>query len=525
MNVLSRFALVILNLMFLAGARAAVDPARSCLVVPKPVDYHLTGGTFEAGPSVSLRAPEALAEVAWLASQELGARGTDGAAATSGGSVELSRDETLPREAYTLKIARSGVSIVGGSASGVYYGVQTLRQIIGVGTIANTVLPCLAIKDSPRFGWRGLLIDCSRTFQSLDYLRATIDRMAFYKLNVLQLHLTDDQGWRFETRRYPELTQNGSRFSARYSEPASHQGFYTQAELKDLVHYASLRGITIVPEIEMPGHCLAALVSHPELSCTGQIPDNIYPFFKGPWINKDVYCAGNEATFQFLENVLAEVIEVFPSEYIHIGGDEVPKDRWTSCPKCQARMKAEGLTTEKELQSYFVRRMGAFLASKGRRLVGWDEILEGGLAPGAVVMSWRGVEGGAAAAKVGHHVVMSPTKYCYFDHPYETTDAPQVYRFEPTFGLSAGEAANLLGVHACFWSHIDREPAKVDRQLFPRLLPFAERAWSPKDSANWTEFRPRLEAQIPRLAAMGIHYYDGALVVPPEKHIPDPYDG
>ena len=254
--------------------------------------------------------------------------------------------------------------------------------------------------------------------------------------------------------------------------------------------YAALRGVAIVPEIEMPGHSLALLVCHPELSCTGKIADDIFPFFKGPMITANVLCPGNEDTFKLLQDVIDEVVEVFPSKYIHVGGDEVPKTRWKVCPKCQARIKAEGLHSEAELESYFIRRMEKYLAYKGRCLIGWDEILEGGIAPDAAVMSWRGMRGGIAAAKAGHQVVMSPTSHCYFDYDYRAIDERRAYSFDPIAGLSAQEARLVLGLQANFWSHQDREPALVDKQLFPRLLSIAERGWSPASATDWDSFAP-----------------------------------
>ncbi len=417
-------------------------------------------------------------------------------------------------EGYRLHVSPQGIDVHASTRSGLLYGTQTLLQLLPLERVIGQprdlirwVIPAVTIHDRPRFPWRGVMLDCSRTFQSLDYLKRTIDRMAFYKLNVLHLHLTDDQGWRLEIGAFPELTAEGARFPERYGEPDSHQGFYTQAEMRELLAYAELRGVTLVPEIEMPGHSLAALACRPELSCTGG-PFEIHPFFQGPGIHADVYCAGKEATFEFLEQVLDEVVELFPSRFVHIGGDEVPKARWESCQHCQQRIADEGLADEHELQSWFVKRIERYLASRGRTLIGWDEILEGGLAPNAAVMSWRGTRGGIAAALAGHDVVMSPTSHCYFDYPYERIDTRRAYSFEPVPAeLDAVQAQHVMGLQANFWSHIDREPHLVDRQLFPRLLAIAERGWSPAEVRDWEDFRWRMKVHLVHLDRFGIEYF------------------
>jgi hexosaminidase len=405
----------------------------------------------------------------------------------------------LGPEGYALEVSRSGISIVAGDEAGVFYARQTLRQL----TTRNRV-PLVRIVDSPRFAWRGLMLDCSRTFQSLDYLRKTVDRMAAYKMNVLHLHLTDDQGWRIEIKKYPELTRKGARFSAKYNEPESHQGFYTQQQLRELVRYAATRHVTIVPEIEMPGHSHEVFVCRSDLTCDAKVSQDVFPFGKGPGITADVFCAGNEETFRFLQDVLDEVMDVFPSTFVHIGGDEVSKTSWKACAKCQARIKAEGLKDVHELQSYFIRRIEKHLNSKGRRLIGWSEILEGGLAPNAAVTDWIG--GAAPATKAGHDVVMSPTSHCYFDYPYGAINSERTYGYEPCAGLSREQAKHVLGLQASFWSHIDREPELVDRQLYPRLLALAERGWSPEGTRDWPSFKKRLNAQLPRLREMEVNY-------------------
>ena len=491
--------------------RGLAQPALPTLL-PKPAKMEAKEGTFTLNAKTAVVASAALKETAGILAADLRqATGLPVSVQEKGtaGTIRLALDPQLrqsgPEGCYRLTVHADGIEITAPAAAGLFYGGRTLLQLLPVaGKGADITITGIAIEDQPRFVWRGLMLDCSRTFQSIDYLKKTIDRLAFYKMNVLHLHLTDDQGWRMEIKKYPVLAQKGARFSAKYKEPESHQGFYTQTELKDLVKYAELRGVTIVPEIEMPGHSLEVLVCRPDLSCTGKVPDDIFPFFKGPNITPEILCAGNDDTLKLMEDVLDEVIEIFPSKFIHIGGDEAPKIRWEACPKCQARIKAEGLKNEHELQSYFIRRIEKHITAQGRRLIGWSEILEGGLAPNAAVMDWIG--GAAQATKAGHDAVMSPTSHCYFDYPYGAISSEHAYSFDPIARLSPEQAGHVLGLQANFWSHIDREPALVDRQLFPRLLSLAERGWSPAECRDWNEFKPRLMAQLPRLASMGISY-------------------
>ncbi|UCF37589.1 MAG: beta-N-acetylhexosaminidase [Acidobacteriota bacterium] len=401
-------------------------------------------------------------------------------------------------EEYQLEVVPEGVILKATAVSGLFYGVQTLKQILShqssgsSGASPGLEIPCVSIRDKPRFEWRGLLLDCARTFQSLDYLRKTIDHMSYYKMNVLQLHLTDDQGWRLEIERFPELTSDGSQFAERFKEPAQNQGFYTKQEMRDLVEYASRRGVTIVPEIEMPGHSIAALSCYPDLSCMGG-PFEVFPFFLGPNITEDLLCAGNDRTFDFLKGVLEEVLEVFPSEYIHVGGDETPKTIWKKCPKCQSRIKAQGLKDEEELQGWFIEEIGDWLRARGRKLIGWDEILEGNVGQEAAVMSWRGIEGGIEGATAGHRVVMSPVTHCYLDFSPVQIPIREMYLYEPVpESLTAGQAELIMGLQANFWSAIDRTPARVDAMLYPRVLAIAERGWSAGESRDWEDFESRL---------------------------------
>ena len=517
------FAVLLLSL-FAAASSLAAD------ILPKPVRLEPREGFFvlDAGTRIAVETATRRSGQ-YLAERLRRATGLPLPVGETAGNntIDLTTaraNTTLGDEGYEMDISSHAVVVRAPGDDGVFHGIQTLLQLLPPQVLSDTPIngvewkiSCLRIEDRPRFPWRGLMLDCSRTFQSLDYLRKTIDRMAAYKMNVLHLHLTDDQGWRLEIKKYPELTRKGARFAEKYHEPAANQGFYTQAEMKELIEYARQRHVEIVPEIEEPGHSLAALACYPQLSCTGG-PFEIFPNGKGPGILQDIFCAGNDATFEFLNDVFAEVAAIFPSKFVHIGGDEAPKDRWKACPKCQARIKAEGLKNEAELQAYVTRRVEKILAKYGKRLIGWDEIIEGGLAPNAAVMSWRGAKGGVLAAKAGHDVVMSPTSHCYFDYTYTAIDSERAYSYEPVPAeLTPEEAKHVLGLQANFWSHIDRTPDRVDQQLFPRLLSLAERGWSPKEVRDWNEFQPRLDAQLPRLAQMGVHYRPAPVVLPGPK--------
>jgi hexosaminidase len=368
---------------------------------------------------------------------------------------------------YLLMIDKDRITIAQADTVGNFYGIQTLLQLIPSEKTTKIQLPCLVINDQPKYAWRGMHLDCARHFFSVDFVKKYIDYLAMYKFNTFHWHLTDDQGWRIEIKQYPKLTEvgawrNGSmigHYNEQKYDDKRYGGFYTQEQIKEVVAYAKQRHITVVPEIEMPGHAVAALAAYPQYSCTGG------PFeVEKQWgVLDDVFCP-KEETFTFLQNILTEVIALFPSEYIHIGGDECPKTRWKSCAHCQNLMKEKGLKDEHELQSYFIQRIEKFVNAKGRKIIGWDEILEGGLAPNAAVMSWRGTEGGIAAAKQQHYVVMSPGSHCYFDH-YQGdpkneplaiggyTPVEKVYSFNPTpKELSAAEAKYILGAQANVWA-------------------------------------------------------------------------
>lgn len=441
--------------------------------------------------------------------------------------IQLEIDADLPdslgNEGYILEVDAKGAKLQARSEEGIFYAVQTLLQAIN----EEGIVPGMSVADYPRFEWRGFMLDVSRHFFPKDYILKVIDYLALHKMNTLHMHLTDDQGWRLEIRKYPKLTETGAwrvdredkhwnaREKQKPGEKATYGGFYTQDDIREIVAYARSRYITIVPEIEMPGHTTAALAAYPEYSCTGG-PFTVLP--GGVWPITDIYCAGKDETFSFLEDILSEVIELFPSEYIHIGGDEANKMEWERCPDCQNRIKAEGLADEHELQSYFITRIEKFLNSKGRQLIGWDEILEGGLAPNAAVMSWRGTEGGIAAARAGHPVVMSPTSHCYFDYYQGKPELEplaiggylpleKVYSFNPVPDeLNEKEEKYIRGVQANLWTEYVSTPEHADYMAFPRLAALAEIAWIPDNRKDFNDFASRLRSHLLLLDKKGINY-------------------
>jgi hexosaminidase len=424
-------------------------------------------------------------------------------------SIRLALNRSLKHlgdEGYRLKIESRSIEISAPKPAGLFYGIQSLRQLAtGVRQI-----PCAEIEDKPRFGWRGMLLDCCRHFMTVDLVKRYIDLLAYHKMNVLHWHLTEDQGWRLEIKRYPRLTEVGA---WRTQNGKRYGGFYTQDEVRDVVAYAAARFVTVVPEIEMPGHSVAALAAYPELSCTGK-PIEVETHWG---IFNDVLCPGKESTFEFVQNVLDEVCSLFPSTYIHIGGDECPKYYWKTCPDCQARIKAEGLKDENELQGYFTRRIDKYMLSKGRHIIGWDEILEGGVSKTAVVQSWRGMTGAVAAAKQGNPVISSPWDDTYFYCPqvpeevrinYRTLNSlDKAYAFEPVPpSLTPAQASLVMGGECCLWAEYTQQ-FEVDPQMFPRLCAFAEAVWSPAAARNFADFSARLDKHYPRLAALGVDYH------------------
>lgn len=482
-------------------------------VIPKPQEIKILGGNFIIYPSTKILYDEHtkniaeyfLDEVDALYGLRLEIETSSGGSGNNVIDLQLTKlEHSNSKEAYHLMITKEKILITANEPNGMFYGIQSLRQLLPTEknlTNKNELLvPAVEIKDYPRFVHRGLNLDCCRHFMEKDFVKRYVDLLAYHKMNVLHWHLTEDQAWRIEVKKYPELTEIGS--FRKYDDGTVYGGYYTQEDIKEVVEYAASRFITVIPEIELPGHSTAAIATYPHLSCTGG------PFDVGTlWgVYKDIYCAGNEETFTFLEDVFTEVIKLFPSTYIHIGGDEAPKDRWKECPKCQQRIKDEKLADEHELQSYFVKRIEKFLNSQGRQIIGWDEILEGGLAPGATVQSWRGTKGAIEAAKMGHDVIVSPTSHCYFDYPIETTDVPKVYSFDPVPPeLDAEEVKHVLGTEANMWTEYAPQEV-VDHRLFPRIVALSEVAWTELKNKNYDNFNSRLQVHYDRLDELNVNY-------------------
>lgn len=425
-------------------------------------------------------------------------------------------------ESYTLSVTPQQIEIRATSGAGLFYGMQTLLQLMQPAGTGSYSVPSVEIEDTPRFAYRGLMLDVSRHFSTKEFIKKQIDALAYYKINRLHLHLTDAAGWRLEIKKYPLLTDfaawrtdptwkkwwNGGRKYLRYDEPGASGGYYTQDDIREILEYARQHYITVIPEIEMPSHSEEVLAAYPQLSCSGE-----------PYKNSD-FCVGNEETFTFLENVLTEVMELFPSEYIHVGGDEAGKSAWKTCPKCQKRMKDEHLANVDELQSYLIHRIEKFLNNHGRRLLGWDEILQGGIAPNATVMSWRGEEGGIAAVTSGHHAIMTPGAYCYLDSyqdaPYSQPEAiggylplKKVYAYDPVpASLTAEQAKLVYGVQGNLWVEYIPTPEHVEYMIYPRMLALAEVAWSAPERKSWPDFHTRALSAVADLQKKGYHPFD-----------------
>ena len=449
-------------------------------------------------------------------------------------------------ECYRLTVTEKGIEITAPTSAGVFYGIQALRKSLPVGKTRAVQLPAAVVEDAPRFAWRGAMLDVSRHFFTVEEVKSFIDMLAMHNINRFHWHLSDDQGWRLPVRAYPELTQVGARRSETVIGHNSgeydgipHEGSYTREDIEDIVAYAAERYITVVPEVDMPGHMLAALTTYPELGCTG----GPYEVWRQWGVSEDVLCAGKPQTLEFVKTVLDEVLELFPSEYIHVGGDECPKARWEACPTCQAKIRELGLvddaknSAEMKLQSWFMTQIGNYLAEKGRKMIGWDEILEGGLAPGATVMSWRGVGGAVEAAHLGHDAILSPHTHLYFDY-YQSNDrahepiaiggyipVERVYSFEPPFALvSADQQAHFLGIQANLWTEYIDSFQQVQYMELPRMAALSEVQWSALSHRDYEDFLKRLPRLIEHYKANGYHYathlFDvkAKVVADPEKN-------
>jgi hexosaminidase len=480
----------------------------------------------------------------------LNVRAKSGATGPISGAILLTTNKAkadLGAEGYELAIAPKSVIIRAPEAAGLFYGSQTLLEmlppeIFATNRVTNVdwQMPCAQIEDWPRFKWRGLMLDVARHFYTKTEVEQVLDLMSQEKLNTFHWHLVDDQGWRIEIKKYPKLTEVGAwrtnigwdldpKSSTAYGSDGRYGGFYTQKDIRAVVAYAAERHITVVPEIEMPGHSSAALSAYPELSCSGG-PYNTEPNPKRG-TPSGVYCAGNDETFVFMQGVLTEVFQLFPGKYVHIGGDEVPKGNWKKCDKCQARMKAEGLKNEDELQSYFIRRIEKFVNANGRTLIGWSEILQGGLAQNAAVMDWIG--GGKQAASAEHDVVMTPEKYCYLDHYQSTNRAAEpkaiggraiplslIDSFEPIpEGLDPKFDAHILGPQGNVWTEWIPNLRHLEYMVFPRLCALSEVGWSSKETRNWNDFMARLPAQLKRLDEQGSNYRHLTIEAPQDTRV------
>jgi len=537
-----------------AAVFAAAADAPAIIPAPQKIERH--PGAFQLKPSTRICADAASRDTGeWLAAQlrrstgypfEVSAEGTEG------DCILLTQKDSNPAlgaEGYDLSVTTNGAVVRAPQAAGGFYGAETLLQLLppeifSTVVVSNTgwKVPAMEIEDQPRFKWRGVLLDVSRHFFTKEEIKRLLDEMALHKLNTFHWHLVDDQGWRIEIKKYPRLTEIGAwrkesaivapkgghlhpawadATAAVYGKDGRYGGFYTQDDIREVVAYAAARHITIIPEIEMPGHSIAALAAYPQFSCTGG------PFStdEKAGVNHGVYCAGNDGTYEFLQNVLEEVFPLFPGKYIHIGGDEVPTDEWQHCPKDQALIKREGLKDASQIESYFIRRMEKFINAHDRTLIGWSEIRQGGLAKSAVVMDWIG--GGAEAAAAGHDVVMTPVGECYLDHYQSTNQAIEpraiggfqplnkTYTFEPIPANMPPEAEpHVLGAQGNIWAEYIASFQHVEYMAFPRMCAIAEVTWSPKASRDWDDFMRRMQIHARRLEELGINYRRGAITAP-----------
>ena len=501
-------------------------------LVPIPSHLKIQDGTIELNGEIRLRYQQNDVELSKISKQFSHRLADYGLKISAKGNqapeiiISITPAGKENSEAYELSISDQGILLQSSGYAGIYYGLQSIYQLLSPGNSSGRhELPYLEIRDEPRFKWRGMHLDVARHFFPTAFIKKYIDLIAMHKMNIFHWHLTEDQGWRIAIKNYPKLEKISAwrteTLIGHYNDQP-HQfdgqrygGYYTQEEIIDIISYADDRYVTVVPEIEMPGHATAALAAYPELSCTGG-PHEVETIWG---VHKEVFCAGKEETFEFLENVLKEVAELFPGSYIHIGGDECPKDRWKECNLCQARIKSNGLKNEHELQSYFIKRIEGILDEHGKRLIGWDEILEGGLAPKAIVQSWRGMDGGIDAANANHQVIMSPTSHSYFDYYQSKNEQAEplaiggflplekVYEFEPVpSGIDPDKRHLILGGQANVWTEYIKTPEQAEYMAVPRMCAMAEVLWSPQNKKDYNSFLNRMDKHTKRLDGIGIHY-------------------
>jgi len=527
-----------LSVLLLHSAVPASSQGNKYNIIPLPQSFEPGKGVFIITPQTQIKISPSSKELSKLSDllkerirmmivqEQKGQKSRAGHQNTI--TLMLSDSKTLGKEGYKLTVEKKAITISANTGNGIFYGLQTLFQMLPAEiedrnpslSFEEWRVPVCRIVDFPRFEYRGMHLDVCRHFFPVGFIKKYIDLMAMYKINNFHWHLTDDQGWRLEIKKYPLLTEIGSMRSGTpvgrnlHSDEKPYGGYYTQDDAREIVKYAAARYVNVIPEIEMPGHALAALASYPQLSCRGG-PFEVWT----KWgVTDDIFCAGKEETFAFLEDVLTEVMDIFPSRYIHVGGDEAPKTRWDSCLLCQKRIAELGLSDEYELQSYFVRRIEKFLNTNGRQIIGWDEILEGGLAPGATVMSWRGTEGGVKAAQMGHSVIMTPGSPCYFDH-YQgvPTSEPlaiggynplqSVYKYDPVpSGLSSEEAKFIMGSQGNVWTEYIENEDHVEYMAYPRAIALAEVNWSSAESRDWNDFMERFNKHLSRLEKRDLNF-------------------
>lgn len=525
--------ILLIALCFLLSC-CAKEPNQDVNIVPQPQQVEIVDGGFSLSSKTVINVVKDAEDLqpACVFLSKLVEKSLGGALEIKSGkarknAVNITVDPAMKMDAYELTVANNAIDIKGGSSKAVFYAVQSLRQMMPVGIengeqMSKIRIQNVKIQDEPRFGYRGGMLDVCRHFFTVEEVKSYIDILALHKLSVFHWHLTEDQGWRIEIKKYPELTQVGSlrkqtvigKNTGKYDGIPYGPYFFTQEQIKDIVRYAADRYITIIPEIELPGHALAALATYPELGCTG----GPYEVCQMWGVFPQVFCAGNEKTFEFLENVLTEVADLFPSDIIHIGGDECPKSAWNKCKKCQQRIKKENLKNEEELQSYVIHRIEAFLKTKGKKIIGWDEILEGGVSPTATVMSWRGKKGGIMAAQKGNNVVMTPNNYVYFDYyqskdiknePFSIggfVDVAKVYSLDPTEGLTPEQGEKVIGVQANLWTEYIPTFSHAEYMLLPRLAALSEVGWTALDKKDYNNFLERARLLTQRYEALGYNY-------------------